>query len=317
MRERWSADVGLAKIGQPAANVRHIAANLGLTGDVTPRFLAASDLVRFLFVPWHVRRGRLLLRAAVDARDEAGEGTTMLNRFFAAAMAALMLTTACSIPDGDDMGDLSNALRAMPPPDLRVVRDHRSNARIRAWINEFPNAHVGMFACREQLLGEQDYIPGKTLNVIRDHLRAAAEGHPDWSLKQILDSLESLLRPLAEEKLFNTGDFNNPCTLEWSFNPGAYEEALEWERGEHDDYIDDAEDSAFWLPTLDTDSLKKRPLLLTVLGLAVVGGVVVISVTNPVVLALCPKSRDIECPGDPLSPGGSPVNPNGTPGGDR
>ncbi|MGK3995067.1 hypothetical protein [Sorangium sp. So ce1024] len=232
------------------------------------------------------------------------------------AMSLLVVFCACSVPDGDDMGDLSDALRAMPPPNLRLVRDHRSNARLHAWINEYPDSPVGMFACKEQLLGEQDYITGKILVVLRSQLRAAAEGHPDWSLKQILDNLETLLRPLAEEKIFAKGDFSNPCTLEWSFNPGLYDEALEWERGEHDDYIDDAEDSAFWLPTLDVDDLKSRPALMGVLGLVVVGGVVVISVTNPVIMALCPKSRAIECPANPLNP--SPVNPNGEPaGGDR
>lgn len=234
------------------------------------------------------------------------------------AMAMTAVLGGCSVPDGDDMRDLSDGLRAMPPPNLRLVRDNRSNARIRAWIDEFPNAHVGMFACREQLNGEQDYITGKMLGIDRSHLRAAAEGHPDWGLKQILDNIESLLRPLAEEKLFRTGDFNNPCTLEWSFNPGVYEEAMEWENGERDEYIDDAEDSAFWLPTIDVDGLKGRPALMGVLGLVLVGGVVVISVTNPVILALCPKSRAIECPTNPLNPGGSPVNPNGEPaGGDR
>ncbi len=242
----------------------------------------------------------------------------MARLFMFAAVVIAFALPACSVTDGDDMDGLSNSLRAMPPPQLRVVRDHRSNARIREWAEISPNSTVGMFACREQLMGDQDYQDGKVFRVRRRDVLELAELLPDWTLTMLLEGLDRGFRPQAEEMLFNVGDFHTPCELEFSLNEGVLEDAQAWERGERDEYIDDAEDSAYWLPTLDSDGLKERPLLLGALGLAVAGGVIVISVTNPVLLALCPKSDAFECPGNPMNPGGSsPVNPNGAPGGDR
>jgi hypothetical protein len=243
--------------------------------------------------------------------------TSRFQRLTALALSAALFASsvACGItepamPDDDDIQRTAEELRSLPPPRLMVVRDHRSNARIKSWVDDAPDGVVGFFECADRDM-DSVHFP-----VYRSDVLKIAMIMVDLPLKFILDSLDEGFREQVEERMLQAHDFE-PCELVFYTDGQVYEGALSWERGEMDDFIDDAEDSAFWLPQLTTKELMSRPELIAALGFVVVGGLIVAPFT-PLGLILCPKMEGVECPQDPLHPSEPSVTPGpGAPGGDR
>jgi hypothetical protein len=230
----------------------------------------------------------------------------------AALTCALLTTAACSIPDGDDIEDLTAGIRGLPPGDQQTIVVNKENDRLWNIINgkSTKNDKIGTVTCKERDLPEfRNYARNDPI-VTKSWMLQELRRNPSWGLAELF---AEILRKFKPGPLGG-----NPCTPKFEAMPGGWkEEDLRAELDAAEQAEDDATDSAFWLPTLSSEGLKRRPVLMGVLGLVVVGGVVVISVTNPVILALCPKSEAIDCPSNPLNPGGSPLGPNGEPGGDR
>ncbi len=214
---------------------------------------------------------------------------------------AMVGVCACSTPDGDDIDDLAAGIRGLPPGPQSVVFRSKENDRLTRVIRDLytPSGKVGSVTCAERDDPEYANQARRDPIVTRDWMLRKLAENPLWGIEELFAAI------LAE---FKPGPFNGPdCTPKFEHMPGWSKKSLQVEVASLEESDDESKDSAFWLPTLSVDDLKNRPVLMGVLGLAFVGGVIVISVSNPVILALCPKSEAVPCPGNPTSPGQTPV----------
>jgi hypothetical protein len=216
-----------------------------------------------------------------------------------------IIACACSTPDGDDIDDLAAGIRGLPPQDQGVVFRSKENDRLARVVRDLrtPSGKVGSVTCAER--DDPAY---------KDQARRDPIVTREWMLRKLAENplwgLEELFAAILDS--FNPGPFDGPnCTPKFDPMPGWSKQSLQGEVDALAKDDDETTDSAFWLPTLDTSDLKNRPVLMGVLGLAFASGVIVVSVTNPVVLALCPKSDAVPCPGNPLGPGGEPATEPG------
>jgi hypothetical protein len=243
-----------------------------------------------------------------------------MKRYIAPLVALLL---GCSTPDGDDIGDLADGIRDLPAADQGIVTGNKRNDRLLDVVRRkdpgsgkhISSKIVGSVTCTEPTPDEfRDWALPFDPPVLAAHIVDWLIGHPGSGLDGLRDHLERTMTPgRASANLPG----NPPCTPRLVMRPGWKLEELESEADAMAKDEDEATDSAYWLPTLSSDELKQRPVLMTVLGLAVVAGaVVVILPVTPIGLGLCALSKDVPCPGDPLSPGETPSPSTGT-GGDR
>lgn len=221
-------------------------------------------------------------------------------RIFGAA--AAICACACSTPDGDDIDDLAAGIRGLPLEDQATVSANKENDRLWAILRnkDAPNGNkIGTVTCQERDLPEFQNYARRDPWVTKEWLLQELRHNPTWGLTELF---ASVLRNFTPGPLGG-----HPCTPVFRPWPGFRFDELKAELDAAEQAEDEAEDSAFWLPTLSTEDMTSRPVLLGVLGLAVVGGVIVISVSNPVIMALCPKSTAVPCPGNPTTPGQDPV----------
>ncbi len=220
---------------------------------------------------------------------------------------------SCSMPDGDDIADLASGIRSLPAASQGVGGANKRNDRLLDVIRRrdpgsdgpFTAKRIGSVTCAEPTPEEfREWALPFDPPVLTSHLIDWLLNNPSSGLDGLRRHLESTMTPgRATANLPG----NPPCTPKLVLFKDWDIDVLEQEAEDLVASSDDATDSAFWLPTLSVDDLKGRPVLMGVLGLALVGGVIVISVSNPVIVALCPKSDAVPCPGNPTSPGQDPV----------
>lgn len=214
---------------------------------------------------------------------------------------AMAILPACSVPDIDG---LTEDIRRLPEADQGVISSNRTNDRLIDVVSkkEAEEDVVGRVTCDEW----RDIDPHGTIyarrnpTITKSFILRLLNDNPSWGLDDVFAEIIRRLKPSSPP---GTG-----CTRVVDMLDGWSKAELQADLADASDSADDAEDSAFWLPTLTIEDLTSRPVLMGVIGVALVGGGLVLIVGSPLP-ALCALSPAVGCPGSPAYPPGSTSQP--------
>lgn len=229
----------------------------------------------------------------------------MMKRFAVLVMTSLL--AACdglTVPDGDDMADLTNAVAGLPADQQETLERHKQNDLAGGYLVSV-GGDLSVMRCKER----PDIRGAARADVLEQTLRTFRE----WGIPQIAQWME--VRAQAElERAKKDAGYNGPCTPEYEVTQEGHEMFAEAEER----LGSGPGGTARWLVGLQ--DIAARPEVMAIVGVAVVGGVIVATGggaaligagAGAVGLALCPLSETIACPDDPGAPDVSQQTPRG------
>lgn len=228
------------------------------------------------------------------------------QRAIALLMTLVLFASGCSTPDGGDIGELSDGIRELPQEAQQVVSTNKQNDRLRRLVADLGERGGFGYDCQELLDQPPNWARVLPYDLrTRDILQLLID-RPDWGLAELMQEL----RRRGEIQFRGNG----PCTPVFGFylidGDRTIDVAIEAQLDEAREDDDEATDSAYWLPTLD--SIQDRHRLYVLFGMVLVGGVLVAGPARALLIPICALSTGDHwsCPDSPEHPPGQTPQPD-------
>jgi hypothetical protein len=250
------------------------------------------------------------------------QGTIRLSVLFG-MLFTLVFAEACNgltSLDGDDQKMTDSIVVNLNPGALEALGHYAMNRYAQEWLDDKFSDYdvVARMECESSKVLDEDGTPGivhiSDMDLLVKDVLTCLRESPSFTMIACIQSLlKNAALPIEEDQAryeeqygllsdcrhVMNGIFmdeNDGYRKTWDIN--------EWPRVE----------LAKMLISMSAEELKRRPVLMAGLGVAVVGGIIVALPTSPIALLLCPLSDAIMCPDDPGAPGVPQHPPSG---GDR